>query len=150
MEDKMTEEKISATASQIVLALKDSKEMMSAADIKKKANIDSWNTVQWNLNKLEQIGRIHTQIMGTTKYYSLNGKGKHQHSIQLDQNNYLWIDIFEPINIREHFVRIKQSQKIGPDEWETKGTVIITREVFDTVLETLNKTEEVLKKEYWE
>jgi len=148
---QMGEEKISKTASDIILALKDSRNLISAADIKKKTLIESWNTLQWNLNKLEQIGRIHTKIIGTKKYYALNGKGVHQHSIQLDNNNYLWVDIFEPRNVKEHFVRIKQSQKVGPEknDWETKGKIVVTKEAFQQLLDTLKKTKEVLEKEYW-
>ena len=150
-EEQMGEPKVSKTSSEVILALKDSKKLMSAAEIKEKGKIENWNTLQWNLNKLEQIGRVHTELIGTRKYYTLNGKGIHQHSIKMDKDNYLWVDIFEPRILKEHFVRIKQTQKTGPgmDDWETKGTVIITRDIFDELLHALNETKKILEKEYW-
>jgi hypothetical protein len=34
-------------------------------------------------------------------------------------------------------------------KWETKGTIIITRNAFDDLLKSLRNMKEVLEREYW-
>lgn len=152
MENKMEDERMPEIASEIVKFLARTKELKTMGQIKESLDIPNWNTIQRNLNKLEQIGRVHIKIMGTTKYYELNGKGKHQDSIKINNNDYIWIDIFEPETkiSGNHFVRIKQSTKIGPTnkDWETKGSIIITKESIGEFIKKLENIKETLEQTY--
>ena len=98
-----------------------------------------WATTEKELKKLEDIGRVHSEIFGKTKVYFLNGKGEFQDKFTLGKNHTLFIDTFvSPFG--ERFVRLKESKKIE-DEWKNIGSVIITKEILKEVSGFLNKVE---------
>ena len=141
-------EKDTERCSEIVKTLASQKKPMMVVELKKQIKAD-WNTIRTNLMKLEKGGRIHTQYIGGNKYYVLNGKSKFQDHIEISDSEYLWIDIFEPtIDLKEHFVRIKQTKRRDIDHWEPMGSITLQKNKIDELISKLNNLKETLRKEY--
>ena len=136
------------SASNIIKHMVSEKRPVMMSEIKRDLDVD-WNTIKRNFNWLEQIGRVHQKFIGTKKYYELNGKGKHQTSFDIDETTRLWIDIFEPRgDYKQHFVRIKQSRRISPNEWETVSTINIKRDKLKDFIDELSKIDSTLNEFY--
>jgi len=96
-----------------------------------------WATTEKELIKLENLGRVHSEVVSKTKVYFLNGVGNFQEKFVLGKNHYLFIDTFvSPFG--ERFARLKETKKIGND-WKNIGNVIVTKDVLKNVSEFLGK-----------
>src|SRR4030042_1360701 len=84
-----------------------------------------WTTTEKELQKLESMGRVHSEKMGNMKVYFLNGVGKFQEKFSMSPNHFLFVDTFiSPFG--ERFVRLKETKKLDK-EWKNIGNVIITK-----------------------
>ena len=106
----------------------------------------SWATVQSHLDTMEASARVHFQQLSKTKVYYLNGVGKWQNRVKLNDSTYLFLDTFiSPFG--EPFIRIKETtNKSG--NWEKFGEVMVTKDKIDDVIKFLENVKGDIDKYY--
>jgi hypothetical protein len=95
-----------------------------------------WMTTTKELQKLEEIGRIHKE----GNVYFLNGVNEWQKQVKLNSNHTLFIDTMRS-PFGENFIRIKETKKQG-GQWTSVGNIIITKDKIKEVrdfLDTVSK-----------
>ena len=123
----------------IELFLKDNPKGKNVYEIAGKLNVH-WVTAQRQLEKLEKIGRLHSEKYGNTIVYFLNGVDQWKTRIDLSSNHCLFIDTFRT-QFGDNFVRIKESKKID-GAWKSMGNIMITRDTISDVRNFLGVVEE--------
>jgi len=101
----------------------------------------SRGTVKAYLDELVKFGRVHEENYNqNTKVFFLNGVGKYQHRVQMNEEGILFIDVMtDPW--KKPFIRIKYKDK------EDKGAVFISDEgAVNRLVEALEKAKPQLKK----
>ncbi len=101
----------------------------------------SRGTVKAYLDEMVKIGRIHEETYNkNTKVFFLNGVGKYQHQVQMNNEGILFIDVMtDPW--KKPFIRIKYKDK------EDKGAIFINDEnSVNKLIEALDKAKPQLKK----
>ena len=94
-----------------------------------------WVTAQKEIQRLEQIGRVHSE----GKIYFLNGIDEWQKKINLNGSHTLFIDTMRTA-FGDNFVRIKETKKID-GEWKAIGNIMITKDKLKEVREFLEKVD---------
>ena len=94
-----------------------------------------WVTAQKEIQRLEQIGRVHSE----GKIYFLNGIDEWQKRINLNDSHTLFIDTMRTA-FGDNFVRIKETKKID-GEWKAIGNIMITKDKIKEVKEFLEKVD---------
>jgi len=99
-------------------------------------------TIKRHLDKMQLIGRLHTEIVGKTNLYYLNGDGTHREIVQFG-NHKLFIDVFTSY-FGEAFVRIKDRKKTKNGD-EDVGAIIINKDKVKELAEKLLKIQPQLQ-----
>ena len=94
-----------------------------------------WVTAQKEIQRLEQIGRVHNE----GKIYFLNGIDEWQKRINLNDSHTLFIDTMRT-TFGDNFVRIKETKKID-GEWKAIGNIMITKDKIKEVKDFLEKVD---------
>lgn len=104
--------------------------MKSSKPLTQKEILDTlesdWTNIKRVLTELLNEGLIMKRFIGTKEYYVKIGEHKNSLKFSGDEETFYFVDMFESdFDEEQKYIRIKQAQLVGLDEFETLGKITI-------------------------